>query len=782
MGSSDDHRKQIDELRDRISRLSAASVRISASLDLGTVLREVVDSARSLTGARYGVIATTGDSGQVQDFVTSGFTPDEQRQLVEWPDGPQLFEHFRNLPGALRLLDLPGYVGSLGFSSTLMRSKSFQVTPMRHRGVHVGNFFLAEKESGPEFTSDDEEILLLFASQAATAVANARTHRDEQRARADLEALVDTASVGVVVFDAKTARPVRVNREARRIVEGLRTPGRSPEQALEVLTLRRADGSEISLSEIPLAQELSSATNIRAEEIVMQVPEGRSVTTLVNCTPTCSDGGEVESVVITMQDLAPLQELERQRAEFLGMVSHELRAPLTSIKGSAATALEASPSLSQAEVLPLFRIINEQADHMRCLISDLLDAGRIEAGTLSVDPEPTEVVDLIEQARKTFRTKAGRNTLQIDLPPDLPRVLADRVRIVQVLNNLFSNASRHSSDASPIRAAAARDGALVAVSVSDDGRGVPQQMLPQLFRKHTRVVGDGELGIRGSGLGLAICKGLVEAHGGRIWADTDGPGVGMRFTFTLPVAEEPAVGISPDPGKLLLGAREHTRVLVVDDDPQTLHYVQDALTLAGYFPVLTGESSEVQHLIKTEQPQLVLLDLLLPGTDGIELMENIPELADVPVIFISAYGRDETIARALEKGAADYIVKPFSPTELVARVRAALRGRNAQPAPFVLGELTINYEERRVTLSGRTVDLTVKEYELLRELSVNAGRVTTYETLLRRVWKRRETADLRVVRAFVKKLRQKLGDDASRPAYIITERQVGYRMAKPVEG
>ena len=382
MRSLDDYRKQIDELRDRISRLSAASVRISASLDLGTVLREVVDSARSLTGARYGAIATTGDSGQVQDFVTSGMTPDEQRQFREMPDGRRLFQHFRDLPGPLRLRDLPGYVRSLGFSTTLMRSQTFQATPMRHRGIHVGNFFLAGKESGPEFTSDDEEILLLFASQAATAVANARTHRDEKRARAHLEALVDTAPVGVVVFDARTGQPVNINREARRIVEGLRTPGRSPEHALEVLTCRRADGSEISLTEIPLAQELSSATNVRAEEVVLQIPEGRSVTTLINCTPICTDGGEVESVVVTMQDLAPLQELERLRAEFLSMVSHELRAPLTSIKGSAATALGASPSLNPAEVLPLFRIINEQADHMRCLIGDLLDAGAHRGGHL----------------------------------------------------------------------------------------------------------------------------------------------------------------------------------------------------------------------------------------------------------------------------------------------------------------------------------------------------------------------------------------------------------------
>ena len=218
---------------------------------------------------------------------------------------------------------------------------------------------------------------------------------------------------------------------------------------------------------------------------------------------------------------------------------------------------------------------------------------------------------------------------------------------------------------------------------------------------------------------------------------------------------------------------------MVDDDPQTLRYVRDALTAAGYSPLVTGDPREVSHLIKTKQPRLVLLDLLLPGTDGIELMERLPELAELPVIFISGYGRDETIARALETGADDYIVKPFSPTELTARVQAALRRRDEPPEPFRLGDLAIHYEEYRVTVAGRPVQLTATEYELLRLLSVNAGRVIPYASLLRRVWGRRKSDDLRPMRAIVKSFRRKLGDDAANPAYIFNERQVGYRMPQP---
>ena len=779
MKSRDDLRQETELPRDRISRLTAAILRISESLDLGTVLREVVDGARALTGARFGGVVTLGESEQALEFVTSGITAAEHQRVAEWPDGLRLFEHFRDLPGPLRLRDFPGYVRSHGHSPGPIPSQTFQCTPMRHRGVHTGYFFLGEKEGGREFTSEDEEVLVLFGAQAATAIVNARTHRGEQRARANLEVLVDTSPVGIIIFDARTGKPVSLNREAKRIVRSLGQPGRDPEQLLESLTFRRADGRGISLEELSLAQALSSGETVRAEEIVLEVPDGRSITTLINATPIHSADGALESMVVTLQDLAPLEELERMRADFLGMVSHELRVPLTSIKGSTTTALGTSPAPDPVAIRQFLRIIDEQADHMQGLINDLLDAGSIEAGTLSVAPEAVDVASLVDQARNTFLSGGGRHTVCIDLPPDLPRVEADRQRIVQVLNNLLSNAARNAPQSTPIEVAAVSDGVYVAISVADEGRGVAPELLPHLFRKHTRVAGRG---IGGSGLGLAICKGLVEAHGGRIRAESGGPGLGTRFTFTIPVAEEAVgraeAGVSPSRGPASPQAREPAHILVVDDDPLTLRFVRDALDEAGYASHLTGDPREMPGLIKTHQPQLVLLDLLLPGSDGIELMQSVPELADLPVIFISAYGRDETVAKALQAGAADYIVKPFSPTELTARVQAALR-RLAEPEPFVLGDLAIHYEQRRVTIAGRPVELTVTEYELLRLLSLNAGRVLTYETLLRQVWGGWDNTGTYRVRTFVKKLRRKLGDDSVSPAYILNERGVGYRIPEP---
>ena len=425
---------------------------------------------------------------------------------------------------------------------------------------------------------------------------------------------------------------------------------------------------------------------------------------------------------------------------------------------------------------------------MRHLIGDLLDVARIETGALPVSPEPVE-------AWRAWWTRPGAGSragaaganLVIDLPPDLPRVMADRRRIVQALGNLLSNAARHSNALSPIRVAAVRDGVHVAFSVADDGVGVPAERLPHLFRKFSRLDGE-ERGreIAGSGLGLAICKGIVEAHGGRIRAESDGLGLGSRFTFTVPAVEE-AVTLPPPPSRRRRSkTRERPRVLCVDDDPQTLRYVRDALTQAGYAPVVTGDPEEVSRLMAEETPRLVLLDMMLPGSDGMELMKDIREVSDAPVIFLSVNGQEEVVARAFDMGAADYVVKPFSPTELAARIRAALRKRAApelaQPSePYVRGDLTVDYPRRRVTVAGNPVELTDIEYRLLVELSVNAGRALTHVHLLQRVWGPDKGEDSGPVRNIVKRLRRKLGEDASNPAFIFAVPRVGYRMEKGEE-
>ena len=783
------------DLRSLVSRLRQASLRINESLDFDRVLQGTLDSARSLTGARYGVMTILEERGQeetgreVENFITSGMTAGESQGMWDMPGGPGIFEYLSNLPGPLRVGDLSGHALSQGVPEFLIpvTVTAFLAVPMRHRGKVIGHIYVAKSEAGDEFRSVDEETLAMFAAQAAMVIDNARHHRVERQARADLQTLVDTAPVGVVVFNARTGRPASFNREALRIVDGLRDPDQSPNELLDSLTIRRADGQEATLAELPLARLMSAGETVRAEEMTLIAADGRCVSALVNATPVhpeeaVSDDGEsaesgVESYVVTLQDLSPLEELERLRADFLAMVSHELATPLTSISGSAAALLSRGAALDPAESRLFHGIIAEQADLMRRLLSDLLDATRLWTGALPVSPEPSEPVALVDEARSAFLAGGESRSVTLDLEPDLPWVMADRRRVLQVLGNLLSNAARHSLATSPIRVSAAYEDGWVSISVIDRGRGIAPNRLPHLFRRFSSAdPGNGVDGVA-SGLGLFICKGIVEAHGGRIRAESEGLGQGSRFTFTLPAVEDvsAAVGRRRDTAPESHGP---TRILVVDDDPRTLRHVRNVLNGAGFTPLVAGGPVEAARLMQARNPHLVLLDLMLPGTDGIELMQELRSLADVPFMFLSAYGQEDVVARAFDAGADDYVIKPFSSTELLARIRAALRRRAVrQTRPYVRADLVVNYAERRVTMAGQPVHLRSMEYALLAELCANAGKPLSYEHLAERVWKRTDNQDPRRIRSAMRNLRRKLGDDADNPTYIFTEPRVGYRMA-----
>ena len=322
----------------------------------------------------------------------------------------------------------------------------------------------------------------------------------------------------------------------------------------------------------------------------------------------------------------------------------------------------------------------------------------------------------------------------------------------------------------------------------DEGTGISAENLPRLFSKFSRIEVEGRPEVNRHGLGLAICRGIIEAHGGRIWATSDGVDRGTRFTFTLPVLDPVARETrnkQPSEYPQTAGERaEGQRILVVDDDPQILRYVRNTLSEAGYQVLVTSDPDRAADLIKDEDPHLALLNLVLPRMDGFELMQRIRSDSDVSIIILSGRGRGQDIARAFELGADNYVVKPFSSAELVARVRATLRKRamyqrTLSPEPFSVGALTINYTDRTVTVAGEPADLTATEYRFLCELAARPGRAVPHDQLLERVWGRNHSGSVGLVRAVVKNVRQKLGDDARRPSYVVTEPGVGYRLAAP---
>ena len=243
--------------------------------------------------------------------------------------------------------------------------------------------------------------------------------------RRRLTALVESSPVGVLVVDAETRTFASVNQEAERILGISPEPGSTLVRYHEVAIYRKADGEKYESHERPLARALDRGEVVRAEEILFDLPDGRTVTTLVNATPIYSDDGNIVSAIAVIQDMTPLEEVERLRNEFLAMVSHELRTPLTTIKGCTSVVLGSSDPLDMSELLQYFRVIDEQSDNLRSLVNNLLDMTRIEAGALSVTPEPIDPQTLVDKAKAAFLRRGAQNTVEVDLDPDLPRIAAD---------------------------------------------------------------------------------------------------------------------------------------------------------------------------------------------------------------------------------------------------------------------------------------------------------------------------------------------------------------------
>ena len=372
-----------------------------------------------------------------------------------------------------------------------------------------------------------------------------------------------------------------------------------------------------------------------------------------------------------------LREADRRKDEFLAMLGHELRNPLAPIRNAAEVLRllgPADPRLQKAG-----DVIARQVAHMTRLVDDLLDVSRITRGKVTLHMERIDlaavVAAAVEHTRPLF--EARRHRLAVELPPETVWLEGDKTRLAQVLGNLLTNAAKYSEEGGEVRLTAARDGGEAVVLIRDGGVGIPPDFLPHVFDLFTQGQPTLARSQGGLGVGLTVVRRLVELHGGRVEAHSEGPGRGSEFVVRLPLPPDGGRSGSPTEGAAPRPAPAR-RVLVVDDDRDGADSLAMLLRVGGHQVAVAYDGPGAVAAAREFLPDVVLLDLGLPGMSGYEVAARLrqePALARTLLAAVTGYGQEEDRRRARSAGFAAHLVKPAAPEAL----HALLAGSGATP-------------------------------------------------------------------------------------------------------
>ncbi len=459
---------------------------------------------------------------------------------------------------------------------------------------------------------------------------------------------------------------------------------------------------------------------------------------------------ELEAEASTAGSLAAANEL---RTALLSAVSHDLRTPLAAIKASVTSLLQQDVDWTEAEQHEFLATIHEETDRLDALVGNLLDMSRLQTGAVELDPQPISLDEVLPGVVRSLGDR-GADVI-LDLPEDVPPVIADAGLLERALANIVANAAAYSPAEDPPRIVAGAVDGGVDVRIVDRGPGVPAgrarpdvRPLPAPRRlEPSRRCGTrpgGREGVRRGDEGLDRGRGHARrrAHGDR---SVEGRGM--------------------------------TRILVVDDEPQILRALNTNLRARGYDVDLAPTGEKALDLAARKHPDLVILDLGLPGIDGVEVIRGLRGWTSVPIVVLSVREREADKVAALDAGADDYVTKPFGMDELLARLRAALR--RAAPAEeeavVETPDFTVDLADKRVTRDGAEVRLTPTEWQIVELLVRNPGKLITQRQLLQDVWGPQYERETNYLRVYLAQIRRKLEPDPARPRYFLTEPRMGYR-------
>jgi PAS domain S-box-containing protein len=708
-----EHTEAEAEIRRRagqLALLNRTGLALNSDLSLERVLQTVVESACELVNAGVGIIYLF--DRQAQTFTVSGL-----HYAAEYPhrcDVDSIPGGFRVTGGSytdllegktIRLADIAGHPKFQGFLPGHLPLRGLLGVPIFDRSRQVIGFFMAsDKLVGETFSAEDEELLIFLASQASLAIENAHAYATvEERARALSQEVSQHSQRAETVLRSIWDGVYTVDCDLHVLSWSQGAEAITGYTAAEVLGrpcadfLRHQDEHGEVLcgtDHCPFTRVWSSGKAVGPDPVFAHHKDGRLLPVSVTAAPIVDEEGFVASAVEVFRDVTRERELvenlraaSRAKTRFLANMSHELRTPLNGILGISQALLHGVYGELTVKQAARLTNVHDSGQHLLQLINDLLDLARIEEDCLTLTVQPISVADLCRSTAQMIQPAADarRISMEVKIEPESAIIQGDERRLRQILLNLLSNAVKFTPEHGRIGLSAARKAGGIQFIVWDTGIGIARERQALLFQPFSQVDDDLARRYQGTGLGLALVKRLAELHAG--WAAVESePGRGSSFYVWIPerppasapsAAPADVTARAPAPAAAPAAATPSRRVLVVDDNPQIAQLVQDILEDAGYEVLIANDGSEGLAIAHREALDLILMDLQMPGLNGVEVTRRLktdPATRAIPIIALTAQAMPEEREQALAAGLDDYLTKPIELRVLVDAVERWTRG------------------------------------------------------------------------------------------------------------
>ncbi len=514
--------------------LLAITRALTAELDLHDLLRLILQASVELVSGRAGMIVLVEPS--METF----------RVAAVYGIPPHLVDHFAPLMRGLPyregheheiIPELTQRLNEVARRANLGLTKVLRL-PMISGNQVIGLIYVFQS-GNYLFIDDAANLLQSFAEQAAIAVKNARLYQQINQEKQRLGAILEQSADGVMILNPELI--ITVFNKALSHMTGWRASeaiGRHHDEVIRWRSLRTNGDLHAALQNgwpLPGATHLYvEGEFLRPHQAYYQPVQDR-ISLGITYAPLMDENGRMTDIIANVRDLTRYREEEALQKTFISIVSHELKTPVSIIKGYAGTLRRQDAHWSPEILAESLAVIEEEADNLTSLIDNLLEASRLQAGTFNLEiHEDVNLAKIAAEAVRKLSTASSNHTFRLNFPPDFPTIYADERRLAQVMNNLLSNAIKYSPDGGEIVVSGEVHSGYVTLSVRDAGIGIPEHEQHRIFQKFSRLDNALSRKTEGTGLGLFLAKAIIEAHNGRIWFSNNPDGPGATFTFSLP--------------------------------------------------------------------------------------------------------------------------------------------------------------------------------------------------------------------------------------------------------